>query len=151
MEKAERERQRVFLICARNTLDGVYPPLILALQAVRAGAEAAIFFTFDGIHAIRRGGIRRAKYFPPGILGWIPGIPALATAMMRRLAEKRAQVPPPEDLLEMCLYEGVKLYGCRMTVDMLGLKPEDFVEGVEFIDAQCYMERALRADINMFI
>jgi len=144
-------RKRVTLICARNTLDGVYPPLILALQAVRAGAEAAIFFTFDGINAIRRGGTKKAKYHLPGLLGAIPGVAALATTVMRRLAEKRANVPPPEDLLEMCRHEGVKLYGCKMTIDMLGLEPGDFVEGVEFIDAQGYMQLALRADINMFI
>lgn len=149
MEKAAK--QRITLICARNTLDGVYPPLILALQAVRAGAETAVFFTFDGIHAIRRGGIKKAKYYPPGLLGTIPGVAVLAAAVMRRLAERRANVPPPEDLLEMCRYEGVKLYGCKMTVDMLGLDPGDFVEGVEFIDAQGYMQLALQADVNMFI
>lgn len=151
MNTAEERRKRVTLICARNTLEGVYPPLILALQAVRAGAEAAIFFTFDGVQAIRRGGMKKVKHHPPGLLGIIPGVPALATAVMRRLAEKRASVPPPEDLLEMCRYEGVKLYGCQMTIDMLGLRPEDFIEGVEFIDAPGYMQLALRADINLFI
>ncbi|MGO0122324.1 DsrE/DsrF/DrsH-like family protein [Desulfothermobacter acidiphilus] len=149
-EKAGEKKKATF-ICARNTLEGVYPPLILALQAVRAGAETSLFFTFDGINAVRKGGIKKAKYFPPGLLGVIPGIPALATRMMVRMAEENAGIPRPEDLLEMCQLEGVKLYACQMTVDMMKLRPEEFLPGVEIIDAPGYMKLALAADINIFV
>jgi len=144
-------KKKVLLICSRNTIDGVYPPLILALQAVRAGAEASIFFTFMGIEAVRKGGIKKAKFFPAGLMGVIPGMPAMATKMMLGLAEKKANVPPPADLLEMCRLEGVKLYGCLMTMDMMGLKESDLIEGAKVIDAAGYMQMALEADVNLFI
>lgn len=35
-------QKKVSLICSKSALDGVYPPMILGLQAVRAGASAMI-------------------------------------------------------------------------------------------------------------
>ena len=67
------------------------------------------------------------------------------------MAEKRTGVPQPEDLLEICQLEGVKFYACLMTVQMMKLKKEDFIDGVEIIDAEGYMKLALDADINVFI
>ncbi|RJQ28339.1 MAG: hypothetical protein C4589_06590 [Peptococcaceae bacterium] len=151
MDKKENKKQKATFICSRNTLDGVYPPLILAIQAIRAGAETAIFFTFDGIQAIKKGGIKKSKYFPPGLAGVIPGLPAIATRMMHRLADRRANVPPPSDLLEMCRYEGVKFYACKMTMDMMNIRKSDLVEGAEVIDAEGYIKMALKSDVSMFI
>jgi len=147
----EKKKKRVLLICPDNTLDTVYPALILSLQAARAGAESMVFFTFDGIKVVLKGGIKKVKYYPKGFLGAIPGIPKLFTKMMIKLAEERAGVPRPEDLLEMCQLEGVKFYACLMTIQMMNLKKEDFIEGVEIIDAEGYMKLALDADVNMFI
>ncbi len=151
MEKKEEKKKRVLLICPDNTLDTVYPALILSLQAARAGAESMVFFTFDGIRVILKDGIKKVKYYPKGFLGAIPGIPKLFTKMMIKLAEERAGVPSPDMLLEMCQIEGVKFYACLMTIQMMNLKKEDFIDGVEIIDAEGYMKLALDADVNMFI
>jgi peroxiredoxin family protein len=151
MEKKEEKKKRVLLICPDNTLDTVYPALILSLQAARAGAESMVFFTFDGIRVILKDGIKKVKYYPKGFLGAIPGIPKLFTKMMIKLAEERAGVPSPDMLLEMCQIEGVKFYACLMTIQMMNLKKEDFIDGIEIIDAEGYMKLALDADVNMFI
>lgn len=151
MAEKAKENKKVLLICSRNTLDGVYPPLILGLQGVRAGAETAIFFTFNGLDVIRKGGVKKVKYFMPGLLGAVPGMPALATRMMLGMAEKKANVPPPAELLEMARLEGVKFYGCLMTMQMMGLTKDDLIEGAELIDAAGYMRMALEADVQLFI
>lgn len=147
----EERKKRVLLICPDNTLDTVFPALILSLQAARAGAESMVFFTFDGVKVLLKNGIKKVKYYPKGLLGAIPGIPKLFTKMMLKLAEERAGIPSPDLLLEMCQIEGVKFYACLMTVQMMNLKKEDFIEGVEIIDAEGYMKLALEADVNMFI
>jgi len=51
----------------------------------------------------------------------------------------------------MCQIEGVKFYACLMTIQMMNLKKEDFIEEVKIIDAEGYMKLALEADINIFI
>lgn len=150
-ENSAESRQKVTLICSRNTVDGAYPPLILALQAARKGADVSIFFTFMGLLVVRRGGARKTKFHPPGLMGVIPGMTALATKMMLKMAADRAQVPPPAELLQMCRYEGVKLWACLMTMQMMGLAGKDMVEGVEVIDAEGYMQMALESRLNLFI
>lgn len=147
----KNSNKRANFICSRNTLDGVYPPLILALQAKRAGAETMIFFTFDGIDVIRKDGTKKIKYYPNGMLGALPGVPAASAKMMTRLAEERAGVPNIETLLEMCRLEGVKFHACLMTMQMMNLQPEDFIEGVEVSDAASYIKTALESDVNLFI
>jgi len=146
----ERLHKSVTLICSRNTPEGVYPPLILAVQAVRLGAATSIFFTFDGVEVVRRGGIARIKHIVPGIGGIVPGASAIATHMILKLAEERANVPDPAALLEMILLEGVKCFACKMTMDMMEIGEEDLVEGVRVMDAEQYMKLALNSGVNMF-
>lgn len=147
----QEKKKKVLLICPNNTLDTVYPALILSLQAVRAGAESMVFFTFDGVKVVLKNGIKKVKYYPKGFLGAIPGISYLFTKIMIKLAEERAFIPRPEELLEMCQIEGVKFYACLMTIQMMKIEKKDLIEGVEIIDAAGYMKLALEADINMFI
>jgi peroxiredoxin family protein len=150
-EKADREPQSegANFICSRGTLDGAYPALILATNAQRMGMEASVFFTFMGINVIRKGGTRGLKFFPPGFMGAIPGMASLATWMMKGKIAK-AGIPEVADTIDMAQAEGVRLIACRMTVDMMGLKEDDFIEGVEIMTAEDFMKHAKNAKINMF-
>ena len=137
-------------ICSRFSLDGVYPPLILSINARRLGMDATVFFTFMGIQAIMKGKIKKVKFIPPGFLGAIPGMPTFASWMMKKMMDK-ANIPSVEELIEMAQLEGVKFVACRMTVDMMGLKQDDFIDGVEIKTAEEYLKVASQCQINMFI
>lgn len=144
-------QKKANFVCSRSTVDGIYPPLILAIQARRVGADSMIFFTFDGINAVRKGRSENLKYFPPGLLGVVPGVPSVAAKTMIKMAEEKANVPGPADLLEMAACEGVKFYACKMTMDMMGLTEGDLLGDVEITDAKNFMERALNSEVNMFM
>jgi peroxiredoxin family protein len=136
-------------ICSRNTLDGAYPSLMLAINARRQGMDATIFYTFMGINVIRKDRARRSKFIPPGVMGAIPGMASVATWMMKRQIDK-AGMPPVEELLEMAQLEGVKFVACKLTMDMMELKPDDLIEGVEVQTAEDYMKHAKNCKLNMF-
>ncbi len=55
-----------------------------------------------------------------------------ATALMNKKM-KGLGVPPVREYLEMMVDGGAKLYACKMSVDMFGLKKEDFIDGVQDI------------------
>ena len=145
----EPQRETANFICSRGTLDGAYPALLLATNARRLGMDASIFFTFMGINVIRKGGAKGLKFFPPGFMGAIPGMASMATSMMKGKIEK-AGIPEVEDMMDMALAEGVKFIGCKMTVDMMEMKEDDFIEGVEIWTAEDFMKHAQNAKINMF-
>lgn len=136
-------------ICSRDTLDGAYPALVLGINARRLGMRTKIFYTFMGINVVRKGWSKSAKLKPAGPLGAIPGMPQLATWMMKQKLEK-AEISPLEDLLEMAKLEGAELIACKMTVDMMELDPEDFEEGVKIQNAEEFLKYAKDCKICLF-
>ena len=145
----DKAKQKYTFICSRGTLDGAYPPLILAINSVRLGHEATIFYTFMGINIVRKDYLAKVKFHPPGFLGAIPGMAAMATSMMKKQIEE-ANIPEVEELLQMAQLEGVRLVACRMTMDMMKLADEDLREGVEIMNAEQYLKIAGQCAINMF-
>ena len=145
----EKAKQKYTFICSRGTLDGAYPSLILAINSVRLGHEATIFYTFMGINIVKKEYLAKVRFHPPGFLGAIPGMAAMATGMMKKQIEE-ANIPEVEELLEIAQLEGIRLVACRMTMDMMKLTEEDLREGVEVMNAEQYLKVASQCAINMF-
>jgi len=132
--------KKVSIVVSKGGLDGVYPGLIMANGARMEGIEASLFFTFFGLDAItkkRMGKIKIATVGNPGmhmasLLGIIPGFSAMATWMMKKTMDK-IDIPPVPEFIEMVSDAGCKLYACKATVDMFGLKKEDFCPQVDSI------------------
>lgn len=143
------QQESCTFICSRGTLDGAYPALVLAINARRLGMDATVFYTFMGINIIRKGGVDKTQFIPPGVMGAIPGMASVATWMMKKQIDQ-AGIPSLDDMMDMAQAEGVKFVACRMTIDMMGLKPEDFIEGVEIQTAEDYLKHARNCKINMF-
>ena len=144
-----KEKEKAAFICSRDTMDGAYPALILGINAARLGMEARIFYTFMGVNLVRKGGIMKAKFIPPGVMGAVPGMSTVATAMMKKKAEK-AMIPSLPDLMEMAQLEGVELIACKMTFDMMEMKDEDMIEDVLIWDAAQFMKYAMEAKLCLF-
>ncbi|MEW6052575.1 MAG: DsrE/DsrF/DrsH-like family protein [Nitrospirota bacterium] len=149
MAQGKEKTETSAFITSRDTLDGAYPGLILGINARRLGMQCKVFYTFMGINVIRKGWTEKAKFYPPGLMAAIPGMSALATWMMKGKIEK-AQIPALPDLLEMAQLEGVEFVACKMTVDMMGLKQEDFIEGVVIEPAETFLRYAKDCKICLF-
>jgi len=145
----EAKKKKLMLVCSRDTLDGAYPSAVLAINAVRLGMDASIYYTFNGLNVIRKGFAEKLKFYPSGPLGAIPGMAQLVTGIMKKKLEK-AEMPSLEDLLEMCQLEGVKLIGCHMAMTIFELDSQDFLEGVEIANAADFLKMAQKADITLF-
>jgi peroxiredoxin family protein len=145
----QEKKNGAAFITSKDTLDGAYPGLILGINARRLGLQAKVFYTFMGINVIRKGWAEKVKFQPPGFMGAIPGMSAIATWMMKGKIEK-AQIPSLPDLQEMAILEGVEFIACKMTIDMMGLKQQDFIEGVEIQAAEDFLKYAIDCKICLF-
>jgi len=143
------KKESAAFITSKDTLDGAYPGLILGINARRLGMQAKVFCTFMGINVIRKGWAERAKFQPSGFMGAIPGMSAIATWMMKGKIEK-AQIPSLPDLQEMAMLEGVEFIACKMTIDMMDLKQEDFIEGVVIQSAEDFLRYAKDCKICLY-
>ena len=143
------EKDKCTFICSRDTLDGAFPSLILGINAARMGMDSTIFYTFMGINVIRKGQAGKCRFIPPGVMGAIPGMSNVATRMMGQKMDK-ANIPCLEELLEMAQMEGVRLVACKMTMDMMEFKADDFIDGVIIENAEEYLKHAKDCKINLF-
>jgi peroxiredoxin family protein len=135
--------EKLVIFAWSGDLDRVWPTLILSTTGAAMGMETTVFFTFWGLlplvkndvritgenwmqkmmSAMNRGGTEHLKLSKMQFLGAGP-------AMMRKLAADH-KVASPTELLEMARDMGVHLVPCQMTMDLLGLKREDMIEGLD--------------------
>jgi peroxiredoxin family protein len=143
------EKEKASFICVKDTLDGAYPSLVLAINAARQGMESKIFYSFMGLNLVLQGGAERAKFFPAGVMGSVPGMVSIATSMMKRKIDK-ANIPSLADLQEMAQIEGVELIACKMTVDMMEIDEKKLIEGVVVWTAEDFIKYARECRICLF-
>ena len=143
------ELEKAAFICVKDTLDGAYPSLVLAINAARQGMESKVFYSFMGMNLVLSGGSKRAKFFPPGVMGAIPGMTTLATGMMKKKIEK-ANIPSLADLQEMAQIEGVELVACKMTVDMMEIDEDKLIDGVIVWTAEDFIRYSKECKICLF-
>ncbi len=155
-------KKKIAIIASKGTLDMAYPPLILASTAAAMDAEAAIFFTLYGVDIINKKKNGFLKVAPianpampspvpiPNILGVLPGMTPLATAMMKGMI-KKINWPSIPELLNLCREAGVRMIACTPTLEMTGLKKDDLVEGVQVAGAAEFLDFAFDADISLFV
>jgi len=142
-------KEKAGFICVKDTLDGAYPSLVLGINAARLGMESKIFYSFMGLNMVLEGGSDRAKFFPPGVMGAIPGMTSIATGMMKRKIE-HANIPSLADLQEMAQIEGVELIACKMTVEMMEIDEDKLIEGASVWTAEDFIRYAKECKICLF-
>lgn len=149
---------RLAIIANHGTLDAAYPPFILATAAAAMDMEVGIYFAFYGLEIIKKGNADKLQVAPianpampmpvPNIVGMLPGMTSVATSMMNGMMEK-ANVAKLSELIEMALEFDVRLIACQMSMDVMGVKKEDLIDGVEVGGAATFLEYASENAIVM--
>ena len=143
------QKEKAAFICVKDTIDGAYPSLILAINAARQGMESKVFYSFMGLNMVMKGGAERAKFIPPGTMGAIPGMSTIATVMMKKKIEK-ANIPTLAELQEIAQIEGVELVACKMTIDMMEITEEQLIEDVPVWTAEDFIRYAKDCKLCLF-
>lgn len=139
-EKPEVRARKMLLILSKATLDNVYACFILANGARMEGIEAEIFFTFFGLEAVNKKQMEKLHVATvgnpamhiPTMLGGLPGMESLATHMMKSEMEK-LDIPPVGEFLEILSASGVKMWACKLALEMFHLKREDLADEIDDI------------------
>jgi peroxiredoxin family protein len=151
---------RIAIVASKGTLDMAYPPLILATTAAAMDMEAGIFFTFYGLDIINKRKYGSLKVPPlanpampipvPNIIGALPGMTMMATAMMKNWMG-RVKLNSIPEFIEMANDLDCTLIGCQMTMDVMGVDGADLVEGTQIGGAATFLEFASKAKISLFV
>jgi peroxiredoxin family protein len=151
----DAQPRKLAIINSKGSLDMAYPGLILGNAGRMLGIEVAMFYTFWGMDIITKSKRQGLAVTPvgnpamhmPQIVSVIPGISAMATTMMKK-EMNRLDAPPVGEFMEMVHDAGAKFFACKMSYDMMKLKPEDLVPEVdEVVTAMDFLEWAEGAQI----
>ncbi|MBA3072289.1 MAG: hypothetical protein FP831_01715 [Anaerolineae bacterium] len=148
---AETKPRKLAIISSKGSLDMAYPPLILANAARMAGVEVDVFFTFWGLDIITKKKMDKLNvavvgnpsmhpwFHIPTLLGIIPGMSAMASAMMRKEIDK-LDFPPVGEFVQLIMDAGANVYACKMSMDMMKLTEKDLVDGAKVLGAMEFIE-----------
>lgn len=154
----ENGNRKLSIISSKGSLDMAYPPLILANAARMSGIEVDLFFTFWGLDIITKKKMNKLQvatvgnpnmhpwFHIPTLIGALPGMSAMASWMMRREIDK-LDFPPVEEFMQVVIDSGAKVYGCKMSMDMMKLTQDDLVEGAEILGAMEMLDMSQGAQV----
>jgi peroxiredoxin family protein len=134
------EINKMMIILSKATLENVYAAFVLANGARMEGIEAEMFFTFFGLESIHKqklthlhvATVGNPAMHIPTMIGGLPGMEAMATKMMKKEMEKM-DMPDVFEFLCMLKDSGVKLWACKLAMDMFHYTKEDMFEDIDGI------------------
>ncbi len=137
--------QRVTIVLHSGDMDKLYSALIIGNGALAMGMEASIYFTFWGLQRLQKGGLEKGPLSKMHLLG-------LGKWMIERRM-KKANVASLERLMADFKELGGRVIACEMTMEIMGLKPEDLRQ--DWIDEYgavgTYIQEARESAITLFI
>ncbi|MBT8268749.1 MAG: DsrE/DsrF/DrsH-like family protein [Bacteroidia bacterium] len=132
--------KKMCFILSKATIENVYAAFVMANGARMEGIDSEIFFTFFGLEAIQKKKLEKLHVATvgnpamhiPTMIGGLPGMEALATTMMKKEMEQ-LDMPSVPEFIEILSDSGVKLWGCKLAIDMFHLDQEDLIEELDGI------------------
>lgn len=135
----------------------------IALGALAMGMKVEIFFTFWGLSLLRKKpdhathtGIKDeilSKLLPSDDES-LPlsrqNMMGLGAKMMKKLMSDK-NVPSLDFMIHLAKFNGAKFIACNMSMQILNIKPEDLMEGVEIGGVARMLEHARKSNLNYFI
>ena len=126
---------KVAIIAANGGLFDAYKVFNIATASAATDAEVGIFFTFEGLNLIHKEAHKDLP-LPEGREHFAEGF-------------KAANVPSIEELVEMAKEMGVRFIACQMTMDVMRLEKEAFIEGIEVGGAVTFLDYAKDANVTL--
>ena len=151
------------LIVFSGDLDKVLASFIIANGAAAMGRPVTMFFTFWGLTALRKAEKQPvSKSLMESMFGtMLPrgskklklskmNMGGIGTAMMKKIMNDK-NVDSLETLIQKAMKSGVKIVACTMSMDVMGIKEEELIEGVELGGVGAYLGDAEESNVNLFI
>lgn len=144
-------------------LDKTIAAFIMANGAAAMGREVTIFFTFWGLNILRKPKkVKVKKSFIEKMFGFMMprgteklGLSRMnmcgAGAKMIRAVMKSKGVSSLEELIQNAIDHGVRLVACQMSMDIMGIKQEELIDGVELGGVATFLGSGEQSNMSLFI
>ncbi|XEC96064.1 DsrE/DsrF/DrsH-like family protein [Paenibacillus tarimensis] len=155
--------EKTTIVLFSGELDKAIAAFIIANGAAAYDHDVTIFFTFWGLNTLRKDEVvKTEKGRLEKAFGWMMprgakklglskmNFAGLGPQMINHVMKKHNALSLPQ-LIELAQEQDVKLVACTMTMDLLGLKQEELIDGLEYAGVAAYLGDASKAKVNLFI
>lgn len=150
------------IVVFSNDLDKAIAAFIIANGAKASGKDVTLFFTFWGLNILRKPNVEVKKGLIDKMFGFMmpKGVDKLTLSkmnmgglgsMMMKWVMKNKNVSTLNELMHQAKFSGVKFIACNMSMDVMGIKKEELIDGVEIGGVAKYIAESSNANSNLFI
>lgn len=151
------------IVVFSGDLDKAIASFIIANGAAAMGKKVTMFFTFWGLNILRKEeSVNVSKSLIEKGFGWMMprgskklqlskmNMAGIGAKMIRKVMRDK-NVESLESLIEAAKANGINLVACTMSMDVMGIKEEELISGVNFGGVGYYLGEAEDSNVNLFI
>ena len=151
------------MVVFSGDLDKAIASFIIANGAAAMGKKVTMFFTFWGINILRKHEAAPVKKtFIEKMFGMMMpkgsqrlklsqmNMGGIGPKMIRGIMQNK-NVESLEALMDAAIKNGVEVVACQMSMDLLGFKQEELIDGVKLGGVGYYLGEAEQSWVNLFI
>ncbi len=151
------------IVVFSGDLDKALAAFIIANGAASMGKKVTMFFTFWGLNILRKPEkISIKKGFLDSMFGaMMPkgtgklklskmNMMGMGTAMMKKVMKDK-NISSIDELVKAAIDSGIELIACQMSMDVMGIRQEELLDGVKFGGVGYMLGEAEDSDVNFFI
>ncbi len=150
------------IVVFSNDLDKVLASFIIANGAKASGKDVTMFFTFWGLNVLRKSNVNVKKGLIDTMFGMMmpKGAEKLTLSKMNmggigsemmKWVMKNKNISTLSELIKQAQESGIKFIACNMSMDVMGIKEEELIDGVEIGGVAKYIAESTHANSNLFI
>ena len=151
------------IVVFSNDFDKAIAAFIIANGAKASGKDVTMFFTFWGLNILRKSNAPKVKkslmdklfgiMMPKGAENLTlskMNMGGIGSIMMKQIM-KNKNISTLKELIDAAQKSGIKFIACNMSMDVMGIKPEELIDGVEIGGVAKYITETNSANSNLFI
>ena len=164
LEKLEKNAQEdiVSMVVFSNDMDRILAAYVIALGALGMGMKVSMYFTFWGMAAVKKGTTLGGKGFKQKMVNIMTparqeelslskmNFAGMGPAMFKTLMKEKG-VASLQEMREMAQEMGARMIGCSMAMDVMGIREDEFIPGVEVGGVATFLEDALKSRVTLFL
>ena len=160
-QKTEKNNAQTIVVFS-NDLDKALAAFIIANGAKASGKDVTLFFTFWGLNILRKTNVKIKKSLIDRMFGMMMpqgseklvlskmNMGGIGSALMKHVM-KRKNISTLKELIEQAQKQGIKFIACQMSMDVMGLKKEELIDGIEIAGVAKYIAESNNSNSNLFI
>ncbi|OGI07419.1 MAG: pyridine nucleotide-disulfide oxidoreductase [Candidatus Margulisbacteria bacterium GWF2_35_9] len=151
------------MVVFSSDLDRALAAFVIANGSAAMNRKVTMFFTFWGLNILRKSEhVNVHKSVIDKMFGFMmpKGSKKLSLSKMHmmgmgtqmmKMVMKNKNIDSLETMIELALQSGIRIVACQMSMDMMGIKKEELIDGIEIGGVASYLGAAETADTNLFI